>query len=76
VSGDIYDAIIDMAQHIAMFKVGGAEFAATIPLYQNFLLLAAVYNSKLSEMGTFEWAQADISQSDFERNPFMAVGRG
>lgn len=76
VTGDIYDALIDMAQHIAMFKVGGAEFAATIPLYQSFLTLAAVYNSKMEEMGTFDWAIMDISRTDAERNPLLAVGRG
>lgn len=35
-----YEAIIGYAVHIAMFKIGGAEFDATMPLYQNFSQLA------------------------------------
>lgn len=35
-----YDAIIGYAVHVAMFKVGGAEFEATMPLLQNMMALA------------------------------------
>ena len=66
-----YDSILDMAQHIAMFKLGGEEFAATIPLYQKFLDRAAVYNRKLKAMGQFQWALADVSRTEEERNPRM-----
>lgn len=40
------DAILDYAQHIASFKQGGNEFAATIPLYRGFLEAAAKQNDK------------------------------
>ena len=66
-----YDTIIDMAQHLAMFKIGGEEFAATIPLYQKFLDRAALYNRKIKEMGAFQWALADVSRTEEERNPRM-----
>lgn len=36
-----YDAIIGYAVHVAMFKVGGAEFEATMPLLQNMMALAS-----------------------------------
>lgn len=36
-----YDAIIGYAVHAAMFKVGGAEFEATMPLLQNMMALAS-----------------------------------
>ncbi len=44
---EIIGPILDYAQHLAMFKEGGAEFIATVPLYENFIQEAAVYNEKL-----------------------------
>jgi hypothetical protein len=41
------DAVIDYVEHLAWFKVGGNEFLGTVPLYQNFQRLAAVYNETL-----------------------------
>src|SRR6266404_414139 len=41
------DALIDYVEHLAMFKIGGIEFMETLPLYQNFQRLAAVYNETL-----------------------------
>ena len=66
-----YDAMIDEAQHLAMFKVAGSEFAATIPLHQNFLKRAAVYNSKILTMGQFPTDMTGISQREERRNPRM-----
>lgn len=51
---DDYDVIIDYAQHLALFKNGGAEFTETIELYARFVRQAATYNSKLSELGEFK----------------------
>lgn len=53
---DEYDVILDYAQHLAMFKTGGLEFASTAPLLRRFLMLAATYNSKLRELGEFTTA--------------------
>jgi hypothetical protein len=69
---NVYDVIIDMAQHLAMLKLGGAEFMATIPLYEKFLDSAALYNRKLKQQGQFQWALYDTSQTDSERNPIMS----
>jgi len=41
------DAVIDYALHIASFKMGGAEFEATMPHYERLLRLAAVHNDRL-----------------------------
>ena len=71
-----YDSVMDYAQHLAMFKAGGAEFAATIPLYQSFVKRAAQYNSQLSQMGAFQKPIYEISQLEEERNPTMAVDNG
>ncbi len=40
--------ITDYARHILCFKLGGAEFGATFPLYDNFLAGAKQRNQLLS----------------------------
>lgn len=62
IAKDCYDSILDIAQHLAAFKMGGDEFTRTIPLYQKAQMKAAQYNGKLKEMGFFEMPQLDISQ--------------
>lgn len=71
---DIMDAILNYAQHLAMFKLGGAEFTATIPLYVQFQQKASQYNSKLKQMGLFSMAQLDISQNEEQQNPRYLSG--
>jgi hypothetical protein len=44
------DALIEYVEHLAMFKIGGAEFMETMPRYQNFQRLAVVYNETLKSM--------------------------
>ncbi len=73
-SRDIQDAIIDESQHIAAFKQGGEEFYQTIALYQNLQRRAALYNSKLREMGFFEMPQLDLAVLDERRNPRFQKG--
>ena len=69
------DPVLDYAQHIASFKMGGAEFFATVELHQRFLDQAAKYNSKLKEMGQFSMDMQEISQRNEQRNPRMAGAR-
>jgi hypothetical protein len=73
VTEDVYEAILDEAQHVAMLKCGGAEFLATVPMHQRFLSLAALYSSKIAEMG--EFAQVLYAQSRLEAsaNPRMTA---
>ena len=40
-------AVLDYAKHIAIFKLGGAEFATTEPLMERFFMEAMEYNSRL-----------------------------
>lgn len=42
------DAIIDYAEHLALFKVGGTEWHATDAKMQNFMLQSIVYNQRVS----------------------------
>ena len=47
------DAVLDYAEHISALKMGGAEFAATVPLLQRFLRVAGQYNERLKVSGDF-----------------------
>ena len=44
------NAILGYAEHLAMFKVGGEEFQATQPLYENFIKMAQIYKERLGAM--------------------------
>jgi len=41
------DSLLDYAQHLAAFKMGGTEFKASIPLYQQFARAAIRFNERL-----------------------------
>lgn len=44
---DYHEAILDYAEHLALFKCGGQEWQATMPLFERTMKLAAEYNAKL-----------------------------
>lgn len=66
-----YDTILDEAQHLAMFKAGGAEFAKTSGLHQRFIEQAGIYNKKLAAMGQFQMPMYGISGYEGRRDPRM-----
>jgi hypothetical protein len=53
VSRDTFDVILDYAQVLASFKMGGAEFEATKDLEKNFFTAAAATNKRLAALGIF-----------------------
>jgi hypothetical protein len=69
---DDYDAIIGEAEHIALFKLGGDEFASTMPLHDAFLGRAALYNSKLKALGTYTQDLYDTSAREEEVDPIYS----
>ena len=69
VGRDIYDVILDYAQHLAAFKMGGAEFAATLPLLDRFIQVAALQSSKLAEQGEFQSILYGLSQRESGAHP-------
>jgi hypothetical protein len=69
IARDDYNAVLGYAQHLAMFKVGGAEFQATIPLLQKFFEQASLYNSTLTELGEFQKDMYELAGRDFESHP-------
>jgi hypothetical protein len=72
VSPDDLDAIIDYAQHLAAFKLGGAEFQATIPLFKRFMKQAATYGLKLAEIAEYTSVIYAQSAREKEQNPLLA----
>ena len=68
-SREDYTAILDEAQHIAAFKLGGSEFMATVGLHKRFIERAALYNSKLLGLGDYPRSMYEISQLESERAP-------
>ena len=47
------DSILDYAEHLAAFKMAGAEFAATVRQSNNFLLATMQYNWRLAAAATY-----------------------
>lgn len=51
ISRDVADVILDYAQHMACFKMGGQEFADTMPLLKGFFAAAQETNKRLMRLG-------------------------
>jgi hypothetical protein len=62
VSRDVFDVILDYAQTLASFKMGGAEFAATKDLENNFMAAAIQTNKRLANMGLFRDVAGQVGQ--------------
>lgn len=52
-SRDGVDAVLAYAQHIAMFKLGGRDFASTFPLYKQFEDYCRMVNGRYAQLGIF-----------------------
>lgn len=53
VTRDTFDVILDYAQHLADFKMGGHDFVQSQELAKNFFLAAIATNSRLAQLGLF-----------------------
>lgn len=53
VSRDAWQAVLDYAQFLACFKMGGAEFTAAQQLDQGFIAMAMAQNGRLEKLGLF-----------------------
>jgi hypothetical protein len=47
------DPVLDYAQHIASFKMGGAEFDGTSRLYANLIAAAKLQNARLDAIAFY-----------------------
>jgi hypothetical protein len=66
---DDIQAVLDYAQHLALFKSGGAEFAASFPLYQSFMRHCMLYNSKLKALSPYLEQIDGLGRRDQQINP-------
>jgi len=75
---DQLDSIIDYAEHLAAFKMAGAEFAATIRQADNFRLSAMQYNSRLAAAASWSAPARDqVRRERYDRlrsRPATALG--
>lgn len=65
------DALLGMAQRICMFKVGGAEYAATEPLATNFFAQAQFYSFRRSAASSCLQSILQSSAQAIHANPWM-----
>ncbi len=66
---EVLDALLDYAQHLASFKMGGSEFTNTQSLYQRFMKQAGVYNERLQATATYLTAMEQISNRSWKLRP-------
>lgn len=69
------DVLLGYATHMAMFKVGGQEFAATSHLADAFFAAAADYNDRLKESSVFEAARLGASEGEERKMKKRGVRR-
>jgi hypothetical protein len=66
---DDVSPVLDEAQHIAMIKAGGQEFAQTYALHTNFLRHCLLYNSKLKALSHWLHFIDERAQEEIRVNP-------
>jgi hypothetical protein len=62
VSRDVFDVVLDYAQMLASFKMGGAEFASTKDLENNFMAAAVQTNKRLADLGLYRDVAGQVGQ--------------
>ena len=73
ISRDVLDAVLDEAQHLAMWKDGYASVEQSMSLHKNFIRAAVETNSRLEESGIFESTlRPPVSRAD-EIDPRFAM---
>jgi hypothetical protein len=53
VSRDDFEAALNYSQHLALFKMGGQDFASAVPLLKDFYRAAATYNKRNETYGLY-----------------------
>lgn len=81
-SRDGVDQVLNYAQHIASFKMGGKDFARTLPLYEQFESYCRMKNRQYAALGTFrpelvsEGNRSDQTQVDPRFTPMTEGEHG
>ena len=66
---DVMDAMLDYAEHMALFKRGGPEFMQSMALYQSFLKTASRWNARIRASGLFSSTLRAQAQRDEAQKP-------
>lgn len=74
-SRDVWDAILDYAQFLAVFKLGGYEFTQAAELYKSFAKAAATTNVRLQNLGLFADVFLDQGQEQQKRQERFTGGQ-
>lgn len=67
---ELYDVVLEYAQHLAMFKCGGAEFLATQTAYQRLIDMARLQNERIVADTLFPGAIGDQTRKEARFRPF------
>ncbi len=70
------DMLIDYAEHLALFKVGGAEWMVTQRQADNFLQQSISYNRRISAAARYVITAKDQSQREQSVRPRELVADG
>jgi hypothetical protein len=62
------DVITDYAEHLAAFKMGGAEFMATVPAYERLVALARKQNEQWRAFSRFPEDEHDRARREADQN--------
>ena len=73
---DAMEAVMKEAQHLALFKAGGKEFADSIQLHQEFIMFCKQTSSRLRLSGIFPDDYMVVSPKQDEQQPRFAVAKG
>jgi hypothetical protein len=69
VSRDDFEAVLNYAQHLSCFKLGGSEFAATMPMLKDFYRAAASVNKRWATYGVFVQMLREQGRAQEEAEP-------
>jgi hypothetical protein len=70
---DVIPVLLDYAQHLASFKMGGDEFNVTAQQFKNLIIAAAEYNSRLKSTNFYNMMVSDTVTEQTEEVPRMTV---
>lgn len=73
---DAFDAVINETVHLALLKMGGAEFTESIALHQGFIDYCIKTNSRLLEAGIFPTDYRSVLPLQDEQNPRFTLQGG
>jgi hypothetical protein len=73
---DVMDAILDEAQHLALFKMGGKEFSDSMALHKEFVGMALKTNARLRESGILSTTIRPPVDRQAEQQPRFAETKG